>query len=183
MISRTTLMSTSTPAPIASICSGQTEIDASSAGAAAVARTPSVTSGGCSAAAALADTPAVAAKFNDVLSVVCSSASSLVDGASRPLGPPEREGDVETLATGSLAAASARVSELSCGVDVEDSSRFGDSATLGRCGVRLRDAIIARRFGTAGPRGQSDEKHREHGKHTRYPFWHRPPQCSINSGA
>src|SRR6266699_2261670 len=125
MISRTTLMSTSTPAPVASICSGQTELDASSAGAAAVARTASVTSGGCSAAAALADTPAVAPKFNDMLSaVVCSPASSLVDGGS----PFEREGDVETFATDSLVAASARVSELSCGVDVADSSRFGDSA-------------------------------------------------------
>ena len=87
-------MSTSTPAPVASICSGQTEIDASSAGAAAVARTASVTSGGCSAAAALADTPAVAPKFNDMLSaVVCSPASSLVDGGSLF----EREGDVKRL--------------------------------------------------------------------------------------
>jgi hypothetical protein len=70
------------------------------------------------------DTPAVAPKFNDMLSaVVGSSASSLVDGGS----PFEREGDVETFATDSLAAASARASELSCGVDVADSSR-GDSA-------------------------------------------------------
>src|SRR6266545_6948559 len=141
MISRATLMRTSTPAPVASICSGQTEIDASSTGAGAAARTPSVTSSGCSATATLADTPAVAAKFNDMLSaVVGSSASSLVDDGPRPLGPPEREGDVETLATGSLAAASARVSELSCGVDVEDSSRFGDSAR--------------RTFKPSGPRNQ-----------------------------
>ena len=166
-------MSTSTPAPVASISSGHTEIDASTAGAAAVACTPSVTSGGRT-AAALADTPAVASKFNDILSaVVCSAASSLVDGGA----PFEREGNVETFATNSLAAASARVSELSCGVGGAPFERKGDVETFATdslaaasapvsvlscglsCGVDVTDSSrfgdsACRTFKPSGPRNQ-----------------------------
>jgi len=136
MISSMAVMNMSTPAP-AIHC--HTDIEASSAGAAA--RPRGGTSGGCSASAASIDSSAAVPKFDDAFSaVVCS-----VGDGSLSFGSFESGGDVKTLDADSLDAASARGSELSCDVGFVEGSRFGDSAwrTFKPSGARNQQRRLA----------------------------------------